>query len=185
MPSLPNQNTTGPITTVGVLEIIPEDLPQEELNGSTDEDVDGKSLDAVRADYEKRELKERIAKAEQENKHNADIHELRRKHMGRLFTLTVVWIGIVWLVVLLQGFGRWFLLWPNEIPGESKILPFKLDSTVIVAFMTSTTATVLGLYGIAAYWLFGKNKPTEDKKAAKTGGAKKEKSPDSSADEEK
>lgn len=32
---------------------------------------------------------------------------------------------------------------------------FHLSDTIIISIITSTTATVIGLFGIAAYWLFG------------------------------
>ncbi len=43
------------------------------------------------------------------------------------------------------------------MPGF-KPLHFEISDSVLIAFMTTTTATVLGLYGIAAYWLYGKPK---------------------------
>ena len=48
-------------------------------------------------------------------------------------------------------------------------IDFKLNDSVLIAFITSTTATILGLYGIAAYWLFGKKKSKkhDKKKTAK------------------
>lgn len=62
------------------------------------------------------------------------------------------------------------MLWgaPDAAQGEH-YLRFKLSDTVMVAFITSTTATVLGLYGIAAYWLYGKRPTAGDgsKEAAK------------------
>ncbi|KDD42468.1 hypothetical protein L529_0530 [Bordetella bronchiseptica MBORD901] len=56
---------------------------------------------------------------------------------------------MVWIVVVLQGF--------RGIPQQWGSI-FALSDAVIIAFITSTTASVLGLYGIAAYWLFGNGK---------------------------
>lgn len=90
---------------------------------------------------------------------NAELHELRKSHAWLLFGLTVLWIVFVWIVILLQGFGQWF----TPLVQGFKYFKFKLSDTVLIAFMTTTTATVLGLYGIAAYWLYGKPKGKDEK----------------------
>jgi hypothetical protein len=95
------------------------------------------------------------------------LHELRKASTGKLFILTVIWLSIIWLVVFLQGFGQWFLPFPAPAADE-KYLKFHLSDSVVVAFITSTTATVLGLYGIAAYWLYGKKKSEEEAKEPNT-----------------
>ncbi len=96
----------------------------------------------------------------QKRQHANDIHDLRMSHSRLLLGLALVWIFVILVVVLLQGFGRWF----TPFTEGFEHLPFKLSDTVVIAFITSTTATVLGLYGIAAYWLYGKSK--QEKKAA-------------------
>lgn len=98
----------------------------------------------------------------------AQLHDLRTSHAKRLFFLTVVWIFVIWVMLLLQGFGQWFFPIPDSFKGWVYI-PFNLSDSVMIAFMTSTTATVLGLYGVAAYWLYGKPKDqkVEAKKAKK------------------
>ena len=52
---------------------------------------------------------------------------------------------------VIGGFGQWF----TPILNDFSYIPFNLSDTVLIAFMTTTTTTVLGLYGIAAYWLYG------------------------------
>lgn len=105
-----------------------------------------------------RTLAAKVEDLEQQLKERRQLHKLRKRHSSRLFRLTVAWIALVWLVVLLQGFGQWFTpIWPGL-----EYVKFHLSDTVAVAFITSTTATVLGLYGIAAYWLFGKPKKADD-----------------------
>lgn len=94
-------------------------------------------------------------------KQDGEIHGLRIIHAWLLFALTVVWVIVIWLVVLLQGFEQWF--WP--IDEGYKYIRFKLSDAVVIAFMTTTTTTVLGLYGIAAFWLYGK--PKDQKQDAK------------------
>lgn len=92
-----------------------------------------------------------------------DLHNLRKSHITKLFWLTVCWIFVVWVILLLQGFTQWFLPYPGLSEGQH-YLHFKLTNTVLVSFITSTTATVLGLYGIAAYWLYGGRKKEGDNK---------------------
>lgn len=95
---------------------------------------------------------------EQERRQKRELHGMRISHTWLLLALALVWIFVILVVVLLQGFGRWFTPFPNGFHH----IQFKLSDTVIVAFITSTTATVLGLYGIAAYWLYGKPKKPEE-----------------------
>lgn len=99
---------------------------------------------------------------DQKRKHDDDIHGMRMSHSKFLLALALAWIFVILAVVLLQGFGQWF----TPLYDGYKYIPFKLSDTVVIAFITSTTATVLGLYGIAAYWLYGKPKQ-EGKVAAK------------------
>jgi len=98
----------------------------------------------------------------QQEEQEGEIHGLRIIHAWLLLILTVVWVIVIWVVVLLQGFGQWFFPIPDFLK-DWVYLSFKLSDSVMIAFMTSTTTTVLGLYGIAAYWLYGKPK---DQKAA-------------------
>ena len=78
-------------------------------------------------------------------------------------------MGLITVISLLQGFAG---VMPIEIhlnPIERAKLPltvepteFKLSDTAYIALITTTTATILGLYTIAAIWLYkGKQ---EDKK---------------------
>lgn len=102
----------------------------------------------VLANAQKEELV--LAKQNQKRVQSHEIHGIRKRHAWLLFMLASLWIYVLWLVVLLQGFGQWFISLPWFVQ-----LNFKLSDPVMIAFMTSTTATVLGLYGIAAYWLYG------------------------------
>lgn len=90
----------------------------------------------------------------QRRKHADQIHGMRLSHSNWLLYLAVAWIFVIFTVVLLQGFGQWF----TPIPDRYSYLPFKLSDRLLTVFITSTTATVVGLYGVAAYWLYGKPK---------------------------
>ncbi|TKJ77787.1 hypothetical protein PkoCFBP13504_22985 [Pseudomonas koreensis] len=108
------------------------------------------------------------------------IHDLRKSSTRNLFVLTIFWLSVIWLVIFLQGFSQWFFPYPAPAPDE-KYLKFHLSDSVLIAFITSTTATVLGLYGIAAYWLYGKTKAAgedEKKKSAQEKEKEKEKKDD-------
>lgn len=146
------------------IEVVPEDVgPSKSSSSQKAEDPDpGRSLD----DYKYKRLETEIEDLSQQLSERKDLHSIRTKHAWLLFGLTVGWVGVIWLVVLLQGFGQWFLPWPAPGPDEA-YLKFNLSNTVIVAFMTSTTTTVLGLYGIAAYWLYGKKPPVKSEGADK------------------
>lgn len=93
-------------------------------------------------------------KRKQKLDHENQNQELRKKNLRNLFLLTLVWVVMVWTIVLLQGFGGF----PLQLQSNYIYLNFKLTDTVLIAFMTTTTATVLGLYGIGAYWLFKSKK---------------------------
>ena len=60
-------------------------------------------------------------------------------YIRRLFQLGVVWLLLLVVIVVLQGFG---------------IGSFSLATSVLVTLVGSTTATVLALFAIAARYLF-------------------------------
>ena len=59
-----------------------------------------------------------------------------------LFTLIVVWICSVIVITLFEGF---------HFRG------FSLSEKVLITYITTTTASVFGLFYIGAKWLFGKD----------------------------
>lgn len=131
------ENTSLTFTPPPSGETAPYDLAGENRANS------GESLEDIRQQQEKQALEERKG-----------MHKLRSRHAWFLLALAFLWSTAIWFTVLLQGYGHWF--WVNK-----QALPFSrfhLSDSVLIAFITSTTATVLGLYGIAAYWLFGAQK---------------------------
>lgn len=72
---------------------------------------------------------------------NQDILQ-RRSFAPKLYLLTCVWLGLVTLIVLLQGFseGRWHI--------------FRLDDSVLIALLGTTTVNVVGLFYVVAKYLF-------------------------------
>lgn len=114
-------------------------------------------LDAYRVRRQQAEIDD-LGQAQIERE---QLHDLRKSSTKKLFALTVIWLSVIWLVIFLQGFEQWFFPYPAPAADE-KYLKFHLSDSVLIAFITSTTATVLGLYGIAAYWLYGKKMPGTD-----------------------
>lgn len=112
-------------------------------------------------EYRTARLEAELEELRRESAERKALHGLRTAHAWLLFGLTVAWVVVVWTVVLMQGFGQWFL--PHPAPAADEYhLPFKLSDSALIAFMTSTTTTVLGLYGIAAYWMYRGGKPGND-----------------------
>lgn len=138
-----------------------EDLPFEVLAEKPAPDAESASRvedpGEPLEDMQLRWFESQLALVRQDQKERKRLLKLRTGHIRRLLYLAVIWVAVVWLLVLLQGFGQWF----SPIPDGFAYLKFKLSDSVIIAFITSTTASVLGLYGIAAYWLYGKPKGEE------------------------
>lgn len=107
----------------------------------------------LKQQYEINELNHRLDQMAADLTHDNDLHELRKRYSLYLFVLVVVWVVTVWATLVFQGFGKF---------PHADGLAFSLSDTVLVAFITSTTASVLGLFGIAAYWMFGGKKPSKD-----------------------
>jgi hypothetical protein len=78
------------------------------------------------------------------------VHDLRTYYTGRLFWLAVGWLLVVVIFVALSGF---------------RFMGFYLSDTVLVAFITSTTLNVIGLFLVAARWLYP-HSHTDDKEEA-------------------
>lgn len=106
--------------------------------------------------------------------HEKEEHALRKQHLGFLSKITIYWLGLITVISLLQGFAG---VMPIEIhlnPIERAKLPltlepteFKLSDAAYIALITTTTATILGLYTIAAIWLY-KGKQEDKKQKADT-----------------
>jgi len=65
--------------------------------------------------------------------------ELRRDFSHKIFKLIVVWLIFVGLVILLEGF---------HVKG------FNLGNAVMIALITTTTGSVIGIFLIVARYLF-------------------------------
>jgi len=76
---------------------------------------------------------------EDENKRLRELHNTRKEYVGKLYWLIVMWLVIVVSFVALTATLKDF---------------FTLSDNVLIAFITSTTISVIGLFIIVAKWLF-------------------------------
>ena len=75
----------------------------------------------------------------QKQRETEDLHDLRVDYTGNIFKLVCVWLACVIVCVTLSGF---------------KLLGFSLSDAVLVAFITSTTINVVGLFIVVAKWMY-------------------------------
>lgn len=91
-----------------------------------------------RLKYELERLQLENTRLADENEELKDVHELRKQYVPNLFMLTVFWLAAVIVIVWRVAEGR----------------NFHLSDNVLVALITSTTINVIGIFIIAARWLF-------------------------------
>lgn len=72
-------------------------------------------------------------------KQSADTHQLRIGYANKIFRLVCGWLAFVLAGMICSGFHLW---------------GFQLSDKVLIAFIVSTTASVIGLFAIVAKWLF-------------------------------
>lgn len=97
---------------------------------------EGRIHELEKAALELQLLKAQIKKFEDDN-------EGRREFSRNIFAVTVVWMFLVLMVVFLCASGRWHL-----------------SDSVLIALITTTTATVIGIFIIVANYLFNRDKST-------------------------
>lgn len=86
------------------------------------------------------DLKEhQIKSLQQELQEAQDTHKTRLKYVSRIF-----WLVCGWLVCV--AFAVFFAGWSFKA--------FNLSDQVLIAFITSTTINVVGLFVVVAKWLF-------------------------------
>lgn len=89
---------------------------------------------------QKKILKNKALK--QKIKCDKQLHNFRQDSYSKLLGTIWAWLSFVAVVVSLAGFGWW---------------QFQLSNPVLIALLTTSTAIVLGIFAIAAKWLFPKN----------------------------
>jgi hypothetical protein len=75
-------------------------------------------------------------------------NELRKTIPYKLWTLTICWLVVVTLIIIFSGIDH------EAFPG---FFFFKFEPTVLIALITTTTASVIGLFAILLNYLFPNN----------------------------
>lgn len=123
---------------------MPEITPPEDLRDITEPNIPPEAADQgvvedEKATYEAEAGADRIKQLRAENKQRKQDRKERRKYANRVFFLISTWLGVMGIIVLCQGFS------PEG---------FKLDTPVLVTLVSTTTASVLGIFLIVANYLF-------------------------------
>lgn len=121
----------------------PDSLGVEEENAFKKGDYD---------EYERRYIEIVLKNLEKEAK-------LRKREFKKLSYIAIGWTLTIILITVVQGFGAFPVQW---FTGTFSYLKFNLSNEAYIALVTTTTATILGLYTIAAYWLYRKDALTFD-----------------------
>ena len=106
-----------------------------------EQDLDfGQDLEQHRLYYDIENIKQALQESKQ-------VHSLRIDYAGNIFILICVWLLFVIATVYLDGFAY---------------KEFDLSDNVLIAFITSTTVCVLGLFVVVAKWMFPSNSNGKD-----------------------
>jgi len=84
-----------------------------------------------------------ISLTEQEVSDRIQDREERKKYAKRTFVFLSVFTGVVLLIIVLAGF--------------SEAVGFKLENPVLIALITSSLATVVGIFILVMQYLFKKD----------------------------
>ena len=122
-----NKLQTGHSTKVDTEEAVKEE--KRELQ-------EGKIHELEKQSLELQLLKAQIRKFEDDNTG-------RREFSRSIFTVTVIWMFLVFMVVIQCANGKWHL-----------------SDSVLIALITTTTANVIGVFIIVANYLFNREKST-------------------------
>lgn len=145
-------------------------LPSSPIDGITTDLDSQNELAAQQLSDESKTLEQISIKiAQMRMEHEKEEHSLRKKYLNFLSKITIYWLGLITTVSWLQGFKNPFLLsvyikpeYLEKFPFYFSIGEFQLTNPAFIALITTTTATILGLYTIAAIWLY-KGKREEEK----------------------
>lgn len=88
---------------------------------------------------------------EAESKHWTTIYDLRSEYIPKLFYMILCWLMIAGFFVFLSGLKAPRFNDPN---CSGTCFGFSLSDGVLIAFITSTTATVIGIFVLVVAWLF-------------------------------
>ncbi len=97
------------------------------------------SLNEHREAFEIQTIQLRVDALTQQHQETLDLHKLRLGYAQDIFRLVCAWLCCVVIGVMLAGFKAW---------------GFSLSDTVLIAFITSTTVNVVGLFIVVAKWMY-------------------------------
>jgi len=146
--------------------VVPERLTSEEKAAALKPELtptEAKFLSDEKEQIEGDQRKDRVALELEtlrlQNKSLAEDIEARRTYAGRIFALICWWLIAVLLIVTLHGFlsksGTRLEVSLRNLHWKSAA-HFELPTSVLLALVGGTTATVLGLFVIVANYFFPK-----------------------------
>ncbi len=118
------------------------DQIKEEVPGAEDSETE-QATEEYAAFAKKESLVLTIKRLSLENEDLRQSIDLRRKHAGTISKLVFWWLGIALSLIVISAFFNYF---------ESPVLSEK----VLIALITGTTASVIGLYAIIIKGIFGR-----------------------------
>jgi uncharacterized membrane protein len=98
-----------------------------------------------------------LRRAIQDLGHNSSIHRMRKYGLLALFSLVVVWLTGICVFVLLSSFSLQVLVDANVPYFRNAVFTtpiLVMSDNVLIALITSTTLNVLGMFAVAAKWLY-------------------------------
>lgn len=121
----------------------------KELAAKVGSPGDDQLIKDERANLELDKLQAEVDSLNESLRRERDLHSFRKVTLVALLFLVVCWLGSVVCAVWLSG------RYGNELHvGTKPEFVFKLSDPVLVAFISSTTVSVIGIFVIAAKWLF-------------------------------
>lgn len=98
-----------------------------------------------------KEQKEALKRRKQDNRENKKLNKIRRVYTQKLHRLNWGWIIAVGVIVILSGLKTPHF---NDPKCEAYCFGFGMSEPIMIAFITTTMATVIGIFLIVAKWLF-------------------------------
>lgn len=94
---------------------------------------------------------EALKQTKQQTQHTEEIHDTRKTYTQKLYRINLWWIIVVAAYVFFTG-----VRFPhfNDPNCQEICFAFTLSENILIAFITSTTATVIGIFIIVANWLY-------------------------------
>ncbi|MBX2834979.1 MAG: hypothetical protein KTR28_08425 [Micavibrio sp.] len=130
----------------------PEDLEErveENIEGETESaDLALKQQKLLKAENENNRLQHELDELKKNSKKKDDFYETVKR-------MTLMWLGFIALVILIDS---------TNVPWNDGIYEFDIENNILIALVTSTTASVVGLFFIVGRSLFPNNGHQENQK---------------------